>query len=87
MTTGSSFKRPTVADMEEGLTLGRDKTYDVMMDQVNEETTSSLTNMRVLDHENARVVDDLLRGPQRRIVSPLILRLMAYYEIKSDSNI
>ena len=56
----SSFKRPTVADIEEGFILGRDKIFDVMMDQVNEETTSSLTNMRVLEHANAKVVYDLL---------------------------
>ena len=87
VSVGSSFKRPTMADVEEGFILGREKTFDVMMDQVNEETTSSLTNMRVLDHVNAKVVYDLLRGPQRRIISPLTLRPMAYYEAKSDRNI
>ena len=84
---GSSFKRSTVADIEEGFILGRDRTFDVMMDQVNDETTSSLTNMGILDHANAKVVYDLLRGPQRGIVSPLILRPMAYYEADSDRNI
>ena len=84
---GSSFKRPTVVDIEEGFILGRDKTFDVMMDQVNKETTSSLTNMHILDHANAKVVYDLLRGPQRGIVSPLTLRSMAYYETDSDRNI
>ena len=47
VSAGSSFKRPTVADVEEGFILERDKTFDVMMDQVSKETTSSLTNMRV----------------------------------------
>ena len=65
----------------------QDKTFDVIMDQLNEETTSSLTNVRVLDHTNAKVVYDLLRGPQRGIVSPLRLRLMAYYEADNDRNI
>ena len=32
----SSFKRPTMADIEKGFILGRDKFFDVMMDQVNE---------------------------------------------------
>ena len=58
-----------------------------MMDQVNEKTTSSLTNMRILDHANAKVVYDLLRGLQRGIVSSLTLRPMAYYEADSDQNI
>ena len=84
---GSTIKRPTVADIEEGFILGRDRTFDVMMDQVNEETTSSLTNMRILDHVNAKVVYDLLQGPQRGIVSPLTLRPMAYYEAESDQNV
>ena len=84
---GSTIKRPTVIDIEEGFILGRDRTFDVMMDQVNEETTSSLTNMRILDHANAKVVYDLLRGPQREIVSPLTLRPMSYYEADSDQNI
>ena len=57
------------------------------MDQVNEETTSSLTNMRVLDHANAKVVYDLLRGHQRGIVSPSTLRPMIYYDATSDRNI
>ena len=57
------------------------------MDQVNEETTSSLINMRILDYTNAKVVYDLLQGPQRGIISPLTLRLMAYYEADSDWNI
>ena len=76
---GNSIKRPIVVDIDEGFILGRDRTFDVMMDQVNEETTSSLTNMHILDHANAKVVYDLLRGPQRGIVSPLTLRPMAYY--------
>ena len=42
VTTGSSFKHPTVADVEDGFILRRDKIFDVMMDQVNEETTSNL---------------------------------------------
>ena len=84
---GSTIKHPTMADIEEGFILGRDRTFDVMMDQVNEETTSSLTNMRILDHTNAKVMYDLLRGPQRGIVSPLTLRPMAYYEAHSDQNI
>ena len=71
MNARSSIKHPLVADVEKGFILGQDKTFDVMMDQVNKETTSSLTIMCVLDHENARVVYDLLRGPQRGIVSPL----------------
>ena len=60
VTKGSSLKRPIVADVEDGFILGQDRTFDVRMDQVNEETTSSLTNMRVLDHANAKVVYDLL---------------------------
>ena len=84
---GSSIKRSIVADIEEGFILGRNRTFDVMMDQVNEETTSSLTNMRILDHANVKVVYDLLQGPQRGIVSPLTLRPMAYYEAESDRNI
>ena len=60
---GNSIKRPTVADIKEGFILGQDRTFDVMMDQVNEETTSSLANMCILDHVNAKVVYDLLRGP------------------------
>ena len=87
VSAGSSFKRPTVADIEEGFILGWDRTFDVMMDQVNEETTSSLTNMRILDHAKAKVVYDLLRGPQRGIVFLLMLRLIAYYEADSDRNI
>ena len=47
---GSTIKRPTVADIEEGFILGWDRTFDVVMDQVNEETTSSLTNMRILEN-------------------------------------
>ena len=70
---GTTVKHPIVADIEEGFILGRDRTFDVMMDQVNEETTSSLTNMCILDHTNAKVVYDLLRGPQRGILSPLTL--------------
>ena len=81
---GSDFKRPIVVDIEEGFILKRDRTFDVMMDQVNEETTSSLTKMSILDHANTKVVYDLLR---RGIVSPLTLRPMAYYEAKSDRNI
>ena len=54
VTTGSSIKRPTMVDVEDDFILGRDKTFDVMMDQVNEETTSSLTNMLVLDHANTK---------------------------------
>ena len=69
----STIKRPTMADIKEGFILGRDRTFDVVMDQVNEETTSSLTNMHILDHANAKEVYDLLRGPQRGIVSPLTL--------------
>ena len=84
---GSFLKHPIVADIEEGFLLRWDRTFDVMMDQVNEETTSSLTNMHILDHVNANVVYDLLRGPQRGIVSPLTLRPMAYYEADSDQNI
>ena len=87
VSVGSSFKRPTMADIKEGFILGWDKIFDVMMDQVNEETTSSLTNMRVLDHANAKVVYDLLRGPQREIVYALTLQPMAYYEAESDRNI
>ena len=87
MSTRSSFKRPTVANVEEGFILGRDKTFDVMMDQVNEETTSILTNMCILDYTNTKLVYGLLRGPQRGIVSPLMLRPMAYYEADSDRNI
>ena len=60
MTTGRSFKCPIVADVENGFILGWDKTFDVMMDQVNKETTSTLTNMCILDHANAKVVYDLL---------------------------
>ena len=45
---GSSFKCLTLADIEKGFILGWDRTFDVMMDQVNEETTSSLTNMSIL---------------------------------------
>ena len=56
VSAGSSFKRPMVADIEEGFILGRDKTFDVMMDQINNETASSLTNMHVLDHVNSNVV-------------------------------
>ena len=84
VSAGSTVKRPTVADIEEGFILGWDRTFDVMMDQVNKETTSSLTNMRILDHANAKVVYDLLRGPQRGILSPLTLRPMAYYEADND---
>ena len=40
-----------------------------------------------MTHANAKVVYDLLRGPQRGIVSPLTLRPMAYYEANSDQNI
>ena len=76
-----------MAHIEEGFILGRDRTFDVMMDQVNEETTLSLMNMRILDHANAKVVYDLLRGPQKGIVSPLTLRPMAYYEADNDRNI
>ena len=87
VTARSSFKRPTVVDVKEGFILGWHKTFDVMMDQVNKETTSSLTNMHVLDHTNTKIVYDLLRGSQRGIVSPLTLRPMAYYEVESDLNI
>ena len=87
VTTQSSFKRPIVANVEDSFILGRDKTFDVIMDQVNEETTSSLTNMRILYHANAKVVYDLLRGPQRGIVSLLMFRPMAYYEAESNRNI
>ena len=87
VTIRSSFKHPTVADVEEGFILEPDKIFDVMMDQVNEKTASSLMNMRVLDHVNAKVVYDLLQGPQRGIVSPLTSRLMAYNETDSDRNI
>ena len=87
VTTGSSIKRPTMADVEDGFILGRDKIFDVRMDKVYEETISSLINMRVLDHANAKVVYDLLQGPQRGTVSPLTLRPMAYYEVESDRNI
>ena len=87
VTTESSLKHPIMADVEDGFILGWDRTFDVRMDQMNDETTSSLTNMRVLDHVNAKVVYDLLRGPQRGIVSPLTLRPMAYYEAESDRNI
>ena len=87
VSTGRFFKCPTVADVEDDFILGRDKTFDVMMDQVNEETTSSLTNMRVLDYANAKVVYDLLRESQRGIVFPLTLRSMEYYEAYIDQNI
>ena len=87
VTIRSSFKCLTMVDVEDGFILEWDKTFDVMMDQVNEETTSSLTNMCVLAHVNAKVVYDLLRGPQRGIISPLTLRPMAYYEVDSDRNI
>ena len=60
---GSSLKHPIVVDVEKDFILEGDKTFDVMMDQVNEETTSSLTNIRILDYENARVVYDMLQGP------------------------
>ena len=87
VTIGSSLKHPIVADIEDGFILGQDRAFDVIMDQVNDETTSSLTNMHVLDHANAKVVYDLLRWPQRGIVSSLTLRPMAYNEAESDWNI
>ena len=43
---GSSFKRPTVADIKEDFILGRDRAFDVMMDQVNDETTCVFWTMR-----------------------------------------
>ena len=60
VTIRSSFKCSTMVDVDEGFILGRDKTFDIMMDQVNKKIESSLTNMRVLDHANAKVVYDLL---------------------------
>ena len=56
-------------------------------DQINEETTSSLINMRILDYDNASIVYDMLHGPQRWIVSLLILRSMIYYEVENDRDI
>ena len=75
---------PTMVEFEEGFILRQNKTFYVVMDQVNDESTLSLTNMHVLDKENVRVVYDILHGPQRGMVSLLILKPISYYVIEDD---